>query len=222
MYRLSQTNCAAGPPTGVGRPRSVSPAALRFTWRAAGAKRASTAGSCTGCQSVSRAPPTRRTVSQLAARHVADERSVPESAVPAPACSDAVDAAVDNYRARVVPRRAEHHARGRAWRRAATRCRRRGRHQSERHGPWPALRAGPVERSKGSNSRTSIGLPGLGSPLRAVIRLPTITSLSVGRNTQARERRTAARVAGLVVDAAEILATSVARSERFGLTLEEM
>jgi len=111
MYRLSQTNCAAGPPTGVGRPRSVSPAALRFTWRAAGAKRASTAGSCTGCQSVSRAPPTRRTVSQLAARHVADERSVPESAVPAPACSDAVDAAVDNYYARVVPRRAEHRAR---------------------------------------------------------------------------------------------------------------
>ena len=83
-------------------------------------------------------------------------------------------------------------------------------------------RVGTVIEKGRSRSRVVWTIPGLGSALCAVIRLPIITSLSVGPNTRARERRTAARVAGLVVDAAETLAKSVARSERFGLTLEEM
>ncbi len=57
--------------------------------------------------------------------------------------------------------------------------------------------------------RMEWAVAGLGSRLGAAIRLPIITSLSVGPNTQARERRTPARVAGLVVDATEILATGL-------------
>src|SRR5208337_2076534 len=90
----------------------------------------------------------------------------------------------------------------------------------------PGSRTGPAEFLTqsacgwgGSRSRVAWAVSGLGSPLRAVIRLPTITSLSVGPNTQARERRSTARVAGLVVDAAETPAASVARSERFELTV---
>ena len=105
------------------------------------------------------------------------------------------------------------------------------------HSPRADRQAGPVRTAWGSEcgsdadtvgekrwpgSRQPWTIPGLGSPLRSVIRLPIITSLSVGPNTRARDRRPATRVASLGVDAAETLAVFVARLERFGLTLEEM